>query len=392
MRVRTQGTTELQRVDGGTFSSYDKSGNLLQTVDAQPYWYRPGMTVTTDELHRRPYITGGPFSLCRFSVDLHPETIQTRYQSRYADTRYNLVRIAKNDLLIPTAPPEKDDSCAALGPAAWNQAKPRLASLNLGQFLAELRDAPSLFRFQLKRFRDLGKGYLNAQFGWKPFLSDLRRWYQSIIKLDQQLARLQKQNGKWQRRRRTILDETTVTTPSLTVDLYNPTLVTKVDQQVMKTETERSWFSGSFRYYIPNLTNGDWGNVPKIKKLWGLEVTPQLVWELLPYSWLVDWFANVGDVISNYTSINEDNMVARQAYVMRHKSTEYRLIYTGRFQITTYVPYQTTFTYHDVISYYKTETKTRVEASPYGFDLSWADFNSFQVSILAALGVSKSRF
>lgn len=38
-----------------------------------------------------------------------------------------------------------------------------------------------------------------------------------------------------------------------------------------------------------------------------------------------------------------------------------------------------------------TETKKRVEATPYGFGLNWDGFSTYQKSILAALGISKLR-
>ena len=38
------------------------------------------------------------------------------------------------------------------------------------------------------------------------------------------------------------------------------------------------------------------------------------------------------------------------------------------------------------------ERKYRLGASPFGFGLTWKEFNPFQTSILAALGTSKLRF
>lgn len=114
------------------------------------------------------------------------------------------------------------------------------------------------------------------------------------------------------------------------------------------------------------------------------------MYQLLPYSWLVDWFSNVGEVISNYTSITNDNMAAKYAYIMRETKTVVKchIDFTARYS----EGQKTTKTSHTAKSTTTILTKCRAAASPYGFEVGWADFNQFQLSILAALGIARQRF
>jgi hypothetical protein len=106
------------------------------------------------------------------------------------------------------------------------------------------------------------------------------------------------------------------------------------------------------------------------------------VWELTPWSWLADWFTNVGDVVANMSTGYAENLAAQYAYVM------------GTTQISTC--WDTSLnTKQGVIhnsSGYTETYKHRVGASPFGFGLTSNDFSARQWSILAALGLSRLKF
>jgi hypothetical protein len=114
--------------------------------------------------------------------------------------------------------------------------------------------------------------------------------------------------------------------------------------------------------------------------LFGLKPSPSVLWEIIPWSWLIDWCSNVGDVIDNLSARALDNLAAKYAYVMGTKKQEVTLISVADFyngpQTETW---SGTFT-----------RKLRQEASPFGFDLSSDMFSARQWSILAALGISRS--
>jgi hypothetical protein len=269
--------------------------------------------------------------------------------------------------------------------------------VDLGQFFAELRDFKSMFKFRLKSFKDMGGNYLNAVFGWRPFISDLIKWYESIQKVDRIVRFVRKNNNKWITRRGSFPSEkdTVVSyawwgqTPTLPTYFYNnspPTSSNKAkwpDTTITTTTSTRVWFEARWKFYIRNLETDpatDVINSRLLRHLYGLELTPSLCWELTPWSWLADWFGNVGDNMSNFSAQCYDNLVAKYAYIMKHRKST--------------VHYKTEWTY-PVIGRVRTEalttgeSKSRVEASPFGFNLDWAEFSPYQVAILAALGISR---
>ena len=126
--------------------------------------------------------------------------------------------------------------------------------------------------------------------------------------------------------------------------------------------------------------------------LFGLNPTPSLLWEVLPWSWLIDWFSNVGDVVSNMSSNAVDNLVAHYAYVMRTQTVQ--TTYTAYYKCDTGTTgaYKCSGGEGTCTATKLTVTKSRAKATPYGFGVSFGGLSAYQVSILGALGMSRSRF
>lgn len=317
------------------------------------------------------------------------------------------------DVAIPTAmptghglildPQTEFNRLSAYGATGWRRARPGNPVANAGQWLAELRDLPRLpfaAFAALRNFRSLGSEYLNVQFGWAPFLGDLRKMYDLSIVLDRRLMELRRNNDRRIRRRR-ILTDSTVVSVNLTESLPSvlaqyssiPTiLVGRIpwrDYWFSETTTTitRRWFMGAFRYYIQNSMSPRWTNRAKTA-LFGLNPTPSLLWEVLPWSWLFGYFTNIGDAIANLSANAVDNLTADYAYVMEEK-----IIRRERVANVGWSNYNSTPAGHNLItSKYEEVTRMRESASPYGFGVTYDGLSPYQMSILAALGISRSRF
>lgn len=420
MRTRRQHsgsvTTKL-----GNLISIDQ-GVLIQNSPIYAAPYVPSMKVTSDELHKNYPYSGGPFSsshtsvsytdgYCKMGSDGNGSIYPHPLTAYYYEGR---LRVAGG--AAPTLLPDQQSATASYGSRAWNKFKPGKPVVSLGQTLAELRDTPHAVKRMLMSFKQAyksrrrsvnpgplstgGGAYLAWSFGWKPFLKDLTDWMDSIQKLDSQIAQLRRDNGKRIRRGGKLFSTTNSSTVNTGLATYGglagyySVLFAKRET----IETEKVWFRGSFRYYIPGLDDPKWGRLRAIRRLWGLEMTPDLVYELMPWSWLVDWFADVGSLVSNLTSQINDNLVADYAYLMR--STEKKVTSDLGILATLWIGYMSAGTYGVRVErkpcfstcVYTQTTKTRVAASPFGFGLDLSALSPYQISILSALGLSRLRF
>jgi len=119
----------------------------------------------------------------------------------------------------------------------------------------------------------------------------------------------------------------------------------------------------------------------RFAKLWGLRISPELLWELTPWSWAADWVGNVGEVIHNLSAFSNDKLVLRWGYIMfKYTCRDTYLLEGVRLKGMPSGPVSQTFV---------TQVKKRNRATPYGFGLDPAAFTTRQWAILGALGISR---
>jgi hypothetical protein len=308
--------------------------------------------------------------------------------------------------------------------AGWKRARPGNPVAGLGQFIVELRDLPQfpfsgafkagkipwkvpiqdvprLLKNRLEQFRNLGSEYLNIQFGWVPFVSDLRKMYNLWHDIDKRMAKIVRENGKYIRRRATVENETTTSQGQWTystayayvnggpANIFEGT--GKTWYRLTSTRRERVWFSGSFRYYIPDIGSSEWDRRARLA-LFGAYPTPELLWNVLPWSWLIDWFANVGDVISNASTNAVDNLTARYSYIMKHvtETIEARVDTYHRSYVSAITDSFVPPPISPITSTFSEESKSRSGGgNPFGLNVSLPSLSGYQLGILAALGISK---
>lgn len=298
----------------------------------------------------------------------------------------------------------------------YARARPGNPQADAFQFLAELRDLPvrpfkgwlkgtplrripeSLYR-RLWDFKRLGNEYLNIVFGWKPFLNDLRKFYHLYKGLDKILAKLYRENGKSIRRRATVLQETSVTGDSWAlpypwVQVLGPPpgyAGGTTSFTYTRRETKRVWFSGGFRYYIPDVGSPQWTRRATLA-LFGVNPTPASLWAILPWSWLIDWFSNVGDVMSNLSQNAVDNLVSEYSYIMCESAVTEEATVHVKTDALDNILFRIPAHEHTYCTTKKVVTKARVGGgNPYGLNVQLGDLSLYQLSILGALGISRSR-
>jgi hypothetical protein len=233
-----------------------------------------------------------------------------------------------------------------------------------------------------RKISAVGSEYLNFQFGIMPTVSDVSTLL--TLASNPELRKAVKHVlGEEHRVRKTLInDSSNVTEESYD---YNSILGSySRDIRLTKTtsKSERVWSSVSFVYYQASLL--DQLLVDLEKELGNFGTIPKLIdaWNLTAWSWFVDWFVNFNHVITNLSYLGRDGLMLQRGYLMAH----HRMTITSR---QTRVFMGTPIESIGIETY---ERKYRVNASPFGFGLTWRDFSPFQTSILASLGVSKLRF
>lgn len=290
----------------------------------------------------------------------------------------------------------------ALGSTAISRVLPTNPVAGLAVTLGELRESfpkvigTSLFK-KGKILKKSGDEFLNWEFGWKPLISDFKKWLHAYRKADALWDQFIRDSGRRVRRRyyfpkSTELLESSVA-PSqprgvghLNSGFWpgNPTIEFPLHTEIV-LERNR-WFSGAFTYYLPDdhTPRGEWKrHIRRLQYLYGTKITPEVIWNLAPWSWAADWFANTGDIITNVTRFSEDGLEMPYGYMMelsvRKATYRMRDVNPKGYNI----PDLTQVLTHTV--------KYRRQATPYGFGLDEESFTPRQWAIIVALGLSRGR-
>jgi hypothetical protein len=308
-----------------------------------------------------------------------------------------------------------ETSMWALGGTAINRVRPGKPALDLATAIGELRfgGLPRMIgsgfaqaRTLRDVFRSSGDEYLNVQFGWAPLIRDLQSACQVVLDSRALLERYHKDIDRLIRRKYTF-DQAVSTDTTLTKSassykyepwgafagslLNNSTgLSTAKPIEITKTVTN-AHFSGGFRFFYPEI-EGALEDLSRFEAeanaLLGTRLDPEVLWNIQPWTWLVDYFVTYGDVLGNLSAIIADGLVIQFAYLMLETRITKEITLPegicGRTSSAAWKsmspPVTVTMTYH---------RKARTAASPFGFGLSPDDISTSQWAILAALGISR---
>jgi hypothetical protein len=408
-----------------------------------------------------PFETGGPFFLVRVteptgiagSGTIFPyqslseapagyplkgqsgDLWQVGYKGSFIHTGLpDLVQIGGKDISSPSdyRTQLNPNDLQSLGNTAYARLRPKVEKAGLGQAIAEARDVPKMLSTTAKGFhfawkamggsqhipvwnnlkgtvashvtnvraapKSVANHFLNAQFGWAPFVKDVSDMLNLVTDYVHILDNAERRNDRWQQKEfheDDILSDTLVynDTKSSNSPIFRTYLApalgsgtcTRVTLQVRRQKLTRIWYSGSFKYYRPEFDRGTDMNdrvraARQFLTLAGANISPTLIYKVTPWTWLVDWFTDVGKFVQRTEDLATGSVVARYLYLMRETFDRYEYI-------TTHVYPNTTIT---ATSYQEVRVRRRVPSeSPFEFALSPTSLSGMQLGILAALGVSR---
>lgn len=308
--------------------------------------------------------------------------------------------LASNDGQWPAYPVHSVSELNSLGTIAIAATIPTNPVASLATLLGEIRNdgLPSIpgtlaARAILKRraaVASLGKEFLNVTFGLVPTINDTQKVARAVQESAKIIEQFERDSGRRVRRRLDFPDQRTITSTVLSTNATprpgfsgNQVLSSGTLTRTVETHT-RTWFSACYTYYLdPGITaKGKLKRQEQIaNKLLGSRINPEVLWELTPWSWAVDWVTNIGEIMTNLSALSSDSLVMRYAYIMRTTRVTHTYTLTG---CRLYGGVEGPF-----VQRYVVETKTRQKATPYGFGLDPSMFSTRQWAILAALGVSR---
>lgn len=282
---------------------------------------------------------------------------------------------------------QSESAVKALGTKAISQAAPNNPSFSIPQLFGELKKdglpSPSgaeLWREKSNFLKGSGSEFLNLEFGWKPLVSEVRNFANTVTNSNKIMDGYIKGSGSPVRRRLSF-------PPSYSQKQLGGTRFIRpssgsllCDGHTFETEESQSWFSGSFQYYVPigdDQATQLRTHYAYAKKLLGVRLTPDTLWELAPWSWAADWFGNTGDIMANISNLGSDGMVMRYGYMMSYSKKS----------VTNSFSFQGASGHHRETY----ETKRRVPSQPYGFQTAFDGLSTRQAAICAALGLTRLR-
>jgi hypothetical protein len=142
-------------------------------------------------------------------------------------------------------------------------------------------------------------------------------------------------------------------------------------------------FSAAYVYHLPQGSESAVAAARKVQQYrqqFGLTIDPILLWNLTPWSWLIDWLLPIGDFIASMQELVMGNTVVPWAFISEH--TQIVDTYERPGCVLKDNGGVGTFT---VTSDYK----RRLHAHPLGFGVTWEGLSPKQVAILAAIGVTR---
>lgn len=184
---------------------------------------------------------------------------------------------------------------------------PNAPVVDIPLFIFEFKDFPAMLRNMGnvlgKRMnpRDIPEGWLSYSFGWKPLVNDLLSLFDFTKQMEDRLAYLRRLEHGGHIRRSL---GGGVVQHYVTPNGYSTIAVTgkgnALTADVEVVEKQRVWYTANAKLLdpLPLLLSEQRALSQDI--VLGLNVDPSTVWNMIPWSWLIDYFSNIGDVMLAY--------------------------------------------------------------------------------------------
>jgi hypothetical protein len=358
------------------------SGSYLPYSNVGKFNFEELTTFYNQRLQDR-WSGGGGFNVTRETTLYSPYTLKASDNQIQGSIRVVGPTVSIPHLALPA--PSTEATQNARGTTALALTEPTRPAFDLSVFLGELLregipNAPgSTIREKTSYAQKAGSEYLNVEFGWLPLVNGIRDFAKTVDESDRILRDYQERaNTIVQRSYEWPLTETTRYDDFSLASMEPPVALMQGVGLMRQRSWRKSWFEVEYRYFLPTGSSRSdkfrrFGSYAR--KLLGVDLSPEVLWNLAPWSWAADWVSNTGDVLHNISAIGQDGLVIQHGYVMGHtgREREFTASYKGNPQ-----------TRLDLW-----ETKQRHPATPFGWGVDMGNLSPQRLAILAALGMSR---
>lgn len=223
-------------------------------------------------------------------------------------------------------------------------AHPGEPMVDIPVFLLELKDLPSMYKHAFRRAKSLANAaksddlasvkrylkdprnpaedWLNYHFGWAPLLSDLGAL--ASLGSDMQKRALMFKNASNNRitRRNKLGTQTAISVNNQVA--YDTSMASWYGSNTKETTVEK-WMVSHWQLDPLYLKHSLFSQHTQLLRA-SLGLSPSLsqAWELMPWSWFIDWFSEIGSVIK--VRSNRGGVTFHNASIMEHSYTKESVI------------------------------------------------------------------
>lgn len=181
------------------------------------------------------------------------------------------------------------------------ESNPFSYSVSIPIMISELAEAATLLRFAQNNFLTLGGSiHLNLSFGIQPLMQDIRTLYNITREIERKINELNSLISRGGLRKKVFLGRKSWTEPN-NLEYSGWSGFSKGFQYwIRPTYTSKVW--GTVRWRPSRLTPIETAKLASVNNAIRLVLDLKAVdlstaWEMIPFSWLVDYFLNVGSAL-----------------------------------------------------------------------------------------------
>lgn len=257
--------------------------------------YVSGSTITYDVGKQR-------FNYCNHTKESFEEKDSCQVAVCRDAGSYHETRAFAYASAYPTRPasPELPVITDQLRKEAWTGLQPQLnTGLSMANFLFELRDIKHLLALAKKlssmsrvynKLSSVSRGSMTAAeltlaygFGIAPMLSDIKKLCSLMFKTDKRIKEFIQEGKK-------------LKTYHFTKDLSSTNQHVPCNLGRVETLTKSTYHATlkcRYDYKVPSKWKA-------FMRLYGLNITPEVIWNAIPFSFVVDWFVGIGKYLSQF--------------------------------------------------------------------------------------------